>query len=187
MKRALFLDRDGVINEDRRYVHRIEDFHFTDGIFDICRAAINAGMAIIVVTNQAGIGRGLFTEQQFHVLTNWMNARFADQGVTIDQVYYCPHHPLYGTGHYKLDCLCRKPNPGMILRARDEHGICLRNSVLVGDKEWDIMAAKAAGIGATVLISDHVPNCKAKPVFQAANLREAFDFFIISGLFARDG
>lgn len=187
VKRALFLDRDGVINEDRRYVHRIEDFHFIDGIFDMCRAATDAGMAIIVVTNQAGIGRGLFTEQQFHVLTHWMNARFSDQGVTIDQVYYCPHHPLYGTGHYKLDCPCRKPNPGMILRARDEHGICLRNSLLVGDNEWDIMAAKAAGIGATVLISDHVPDSKAKPVFQAANLREAFNFFVSSGLFARNG
>jgi D-glycero-D-manno-heptose 1,7-bisphosphate phosphatase len=187
LKRALFLDRDGIINEDRRYVHRIEDFQFIDGIFDICRAANDAGMAIIVVTNQAGIGRGLYTERQFHVLTGWMNAQFADQGVTIDQVYYCPHHPLYGIGDYKLDCLCRKPNPGMILRARDEHGICLCNSVLVGDKEWDIMAAKAAGIGATVLVSEHVPDSKAKPVFQAADLREVLKFFISSWLFARNG
>jgi len=187
VKRALFLDRDGIINEDRRYVHRIEDFHFIDGIFDICRAAIDAGMAIIVVTNQAGIGRGVFTERQFHVLTDWMNAQFAGQGVTIDQVYYCPHHPLHGTGHYKLDCLCRKPNPGMILRARDEHCIWLRNSVLVGDKELDIMAAKAAGIATTVLISDRVPDSKAKPVFQATNLGEAFNYFCSSGLFTRNG
>jgi D-glycero-D-manno-heptose 1,7-bisphosphate phosphatase len=176
VKRALFLDRDGVINEDRHYVHRIEDFHFIDGIFDICRAAIDAGLAIIVVTNQAGIGRGLFTEQQFHVLTDWMNARFADQGVTIDQVYYCPHHPIYGTGHYKLDCLCRKPKPGMILRARDDHGISLRNSILIGDKEWDIVAAKAAGIGTTVLISGNASDNDAKPGFQFSNLKEACNF-----------
>jgi D-glycero-D-manno-heptose 1,7-bisphosphate phosphatase len=176
VKRALFLDRDGVINEDRRYVHRIEDFHFIDGIFDICRAAIEAGMVIIVVTNQAGIGRGFFTEQQFRALTDWMNARFADQGVTIDQIYYCPHHPVYGIGHYKLDCLCRKPNPGMILRARDDHGICLQNSILIGDKEWDIVAAKAAGVGTTVLISGKVPDNDAKPALQFTNLREAFDF-----------
>ena len=185
MKRALFLDRDGVINEDRRYVHRIEDFRFIDGIFDICRAASDAGMAIIVVTNQAGIGRGFYTEPQFHILTEWMNARFADQGVTIDQVYHCPHHPVGGTGVYKVDCLCRKPNPGMILRAREEHGICLRDSVLVGDKESDIVAAKAAGVGATVLISGNVPDSETKPAFQADNLRQAFDFLTSSGLFAR--
>jgi D-glycero-D-manno-heptose 1,7-bisphosphate phosphatase len=173
VKRALFLDRDGVINEDRRYVHRIEDFHFIDGIFDICRAAIDAGMIIIVVTNQAGIGRGLFTEQQFHVLTDWMNARFAEQGVTIDQVYYCPHHPVYATGHYKLDCFCRKPNPGMILRARDDHGITLRSSILIGDKGWDIVAAKAAGIGTTVLISGNPSDNEATPEFQFFNLKEA--------------
>ncbi len=130
-------------------------------------------MVIIVVTNQAGIGRGIFTEQQFQALTDWMNARFADQDVTIDQIYYCPHHPVHGTGHYKLDCLCRKPNPGMILRARDDHGICLQNSILIGDKEWDIVAAKAAGVGIPVLISGNVPNHDAKPTFQFSNLAEA--------------
>jgi D-glycero-D-manno-heptose 1,7-bisphosphate phosphatase len=184
VKRALFLDRDGVINEDRHYVHRIEDFHFIDGIFDLCRAATDAGLAIIVVTNQAGIGRGLFTEQQFHVLTDWMNARFAEQGITIDQAYHCPHHPLYGVGHYKRDCLCRKPNPGMILRARNDHGICLRNSILVGDKKWDIVAANAAGVGATVLISGNAPDPDAKPAFQSATVKEALDFLLLSGLFA---
>ena len=176
MKRALFLDRDGVINEDRRYVHRIEDFQFIDGIFDLCRAATRAGMMIIVVTNQAGIGRGFFTEQQFQALTDWMNARFAEQGVTIDQVYHCPHHPVHGIGHYKLDCLCRKPNPGMILRARDDHRICLRNSILIGDKELDIVAAKAAGVGTPVLVSDNVPYQDIKPALQFTNLRKAFNF-----------
>lgn len=176
MKRALFLDRDGVINEDGNYVHRIEDFHFIDGIFDICRAAAGAGMAIIVVTNQAGIGRGLFTEQQFQVLTDWMVARFADQGVRIAQVYFCPHHPVHGIGHYKRDCFCRKPNPGMILRARDDHGICLRNSVLIGDKEWDIVAAKAAGIGTTVLISGTSSELGLSPEFRLRNLSETLNF-----------
>ena len=176
MKRALFLDRDGIINEDRHYVHRIEDFHFIDGIFDLCRAATDAGLAIIVVTNQAGIARGLYTEQQFQALTDWMNARFADQGVKIDQVYYCPHHPVHGTGPYRVDCYCPKPGPGMILQARDDHDICLRNSILIGDKEWDIIAAKAAGVGTSVLISNNVPDTDAKPAFQFANLREALNF-----------
>jgi D-glycero-D-manno-heptose 1,7-bisphosphate phosphatase len=105
VKRAFFLDGDGVINEDRRYVHRIEDFHSIDGIFDLAGPPWRP-VVIIVVTNQAGIGRGFFTEQQFQALTDWMNARFADQGVTIDQIYHCPHHPVHGTGHYKVDCLC---------------------------------------------------------------------------------
>jgi D-glycero-D-manno-heptose 1,7-bisphosphate phosphatase len=173
VKRALFLDRDGVINEDRHHVHRIEDFHFIDGIFDLCRAATDAGLAIIVVTNQAGIARGLYTEQQFQALTDWMNARFAEQGVRIDQVYYCPHHPVHGTGLFKRDCHCRKPGPGMILRARDDHGICLRNSILIGDKQSDIVAAKTAGVGTSVLISGNVPEPGAKAAFQFINLREA--------------
>ncbi|MBV9481106.1 MAG: HAD family hydrolase, partial [Acidobacteria bacterium] len=164
-----------VINEDRGYVHRIEDFHFIDGIFDLCKAAIEARMAIIVVTNQAGIGRGLFTEQQFYVLTDWMTARFADRGVTIDQVYYCPHHPVRGTGPYRLDCFCRKPNPGMILQARNDHSICLQNSILIGDKEWDVVAAKTAGVGTAVLISDKLPD-NVRPELQFAHVREAFNF-----------
>jgi D-glycero-D-manno-heptose 1,7-bisphosphate phosphatase len=178
VKRALFLDRDGVINEDRPYVHRIEDFHFIDGIFELCRAAIEAGMMIIVVTNQAGIGRGFYTEQQFHVLTDWMTARFADQGVKIDQVYFCPHHPVHGIGDYKRDCGCRKPNPGMILRARDDHGICLRNSILIGDKEWDIVAANAAGVGTSILVSVNVPDPGAKPALQFTNLGKVLDFLV---------
>ena len=132
---------------------------------------------IIVVTNQAGIGRGFFTEQQFQALTCWMNARFAEQGVTIDQVYHCPHHPVHGIGHYKIGCLCQKPNPGMIMRARDDHGICLRNSILIGDKEWDIAAANAAGVGSSVLISVSVPDGDIKPALQFTNLRKAVDFF----------
>lgn len=152
--RALFLDRDGVINQDRGCVHRIEDFHFIDGIFELCRAATGSGMAIIVVTNQAGIGRRIYSEADFQRLTGWMVARFADEGAKIDQVYFCPHHPTHGIGGYRRECSCRKPSPGMILQARDDHGICLPNSILIGDKEWDIVAAKAAGVGTTVLISD---------------------------------
>jgi D-glycero-D-manno-heptose 1,7-bisphosphate phosphatase len=184
VKRALFLDRDGVINQDSHYVHRVEDFHFIDGIFELCRAAVDAGMVIIVVTNQAGIARGLYSEPQFQALTDWMKAQFADRGVTIDQVYYCPHHPVHGTGPYKRDCFCRKPNPGMILRARDDHGISLRDSILIGDSEWDILAAQAAGIGTPILVSGNAPEPDARAVLQFANVREALDFLNSSGLFA---
>jgi D-glycero-D-manno-heptose 1,7-bisphosphate phosphatase len=170
VKPALFLDRDGVINEDRHYVHRIEDFRFLDGIFDLCHSATRAEMAIIVVTNQAGIGRGIFTEQQFHDLTDWMTAHFQDKGIRIQQVYFCPHHPTHGIGRYRSECSCRKPNPGMILRARDDHDIDLQNSVLIGDKPWDIAAAKAAGVGTSVLVSAPGVVLTEKPDFQFATL-----------------
>ena len=182
LKRALFLDRDGIINEDRHYVHRIEDFHFVDGIFDLCRAAAAAELAIIVVTNQAGIGRGFFTEQQFQELTNWMARRFSEHRVTITGVYYCPHHPVHGIGHYKRDCSCRKPNAGMILRARDEHGISLGSSILIGDKESDITAARAAGIKTSVLISGSPTDSDSQATFRFLNLQELLHFSGISGL-----
>jgi len=185
VKRALFLDRDGVINEDTGYVHRIDEFRFVEGIFDLCRAAIAADLSIFVVTNQAGIGRGLFSEEQFHTLNSWMVARFADQGVKIDKVYFCPHHPEHGIGQYKRDCFCRKPNPGMILRARDDHGICLQNSVLIGDKEWDIIAAKMAGVGTTILISVADAQPSQKPEFHFKDLKEASQVICNKWLFSR--
>ena len=111
---ALFLDRDGVINVEKHYVHRIADFDFMDGIFALCRAASARGMAIVVVTNQAGIGRGYYSEQQFHALSGWMCERFAAEGVTVDKVYFCPHHPQHGIGAYRAESFDRKPQPGMM-------------------------------------------------------------------------
>jgi D-glycero-D-manno-heptose 1,7-bisphosphate phosphatase len=173
MRPALFLDRDGVINEDRGYVHLIRDFTFIDGIFELCRGAMDAGMAIIVVTNQAGIGRGYYSEEQFHELSDWMIDRFAEERVTIDGIYYCPYHPEHGVGRYKADSFDRKPKPGMILRARDEHGLNLEQSMLIGDREWDIAAAKAAGVGTSILISQPGVQTIEKPDLLARSLREA--------------
>jgi len=157
LRPALFLDRDGVINVDHAYVHRIEDFEFVDGIFELCLQAQHAGMAVVVVTNQAGIGRGYYTEQQFSALTAWMCAQFAERGVAIDGVYFCPSHPEHGIGIYRCDSFDRKPNPGMLLRARDQLGLDLIKSVLVGDKISDIQAARAAGVGCAILIEDGSP------------------------------
>lgn len=150
---ALFLDRDGVINVDDGYVHKIDAFRFLDGIFPLCRSAKAAGMAICVVTNQAGIGRGYYTEQDFHDLTAWMLTRFAVEDVVIDGVYFCPFHPTHGIGRYKAESPDRKPAPGMILRAAMDHNLDLTRSVLIGDKESDIAAAKNAGIGTAVLLN----------------------------------
>jgi D-glycero-D-manno-heptose 1,7-bisphosphate phosphatase len=143
---ALFLDRDGVVNADAGYVHRIDQFEFIDGIFDLCTAAVAQGFDIVIVTNQSGIGRGLYTERDFQHLTQWMRERFAERGAPIRAVYYCPSHPKHGVGRYKIDSPDRKPGPGMLLKARDELGVDLSRSVLVGDRETDMVAALRAGV-----------------------------------------
>lgn len=149
---AVFLDRDGVINQESGYVHKMDEFHFIDGVFDACRAMSKAGYRLIIITNQAGIARGYYTEDDFHQLTKWMLGTFRQQGVEIDDVYYCPHHPVHGVGRYRLDCDCRKPAPGMILRAAQEHSLDLQRSILVGDKLTDIEAGRAAGVGCCFLV-----------------------------------
>ena len=150
--KALFLDRDGVINVERGYVHRRDDFQFREGIFDLCRAAQTLGYRLVVVTNQAGIARGYYTEAEFLELTAWMVHKFAEQEIQIARVYYCPYHPAHGVGGYKRDSPDRKPNPGMLLRARDDFNLDLTSSVLVGDKLSDIHAAQAARIGSKILL-----------------------------------
>jgi len=149
---AVFLDRDGVINRDGGHVHKVEEFRFIDGAFDACREMSKAGYRLIVITNQAGIARGYYTEDDFHHLTKWMLDEFRQQGVEIDGVYYCPHHPQHGVGAYRRSCDCRKPAPAMILRAAEEHSLDLRRSILVGDKATDIEAGRAAGVGCCVLV-----------------------------------
>lgn len=149
--RALFLDRDGVINVDHGYVHAKEDFEYVDGIFDLCRAAMEEGYQLFVITNQAGIGRGYYNETQFDELTGWMCEEFARHGISIRHIYYCPYHPEHGMGEFRQDSFFRKPSPGMILQASGDYDIDLSASVLVGDKESDIKAGKAAGVGCNIL------------------------------------
>lgn len=149
--KALILDRDGVVNIDKDYVHRIEDFEFIDGVFDLCRMAVEQGYLIIVITNQSGIGRGYYTEADFHALNDWMKGQFAGEGVAISQVYYCPYHPVHGVGKYKADSYDRKPNPGMILQAARDFDLDLSDCILVGDRESDMKAAQTAGIGHKVM------------------------------------
>lgn len=140
-KPALFLDRDGVINLEKNYVYKIDDFEFVYGIFKLCRIYQDRGFKIVVVTNQAGIARGLYSENDFLKLCEWMTSRFEDHGVVIEKVYYCSHHPEF-TG----ECNCRKPSPGMILQASEDIGINLSKSVLIGDKVTDLEAGLAAGL-----------------------------------------
>jgi D-glycero-D-manno-heptose 1,7-bisphosphate phosphatase len=170
---ALFLDRDGVINIDHGYVHRPEDFEFMPGIFELVRFANERDYRVVVVTNQAGIGRGYYSEEQFHKLTDWMCERFTEQGCKIDKVYFCPFHPEHGIGVYKKDSEYRKPNPGMLLMAATDLNLLLNESILVGDKLSDIDAAVSAGIQKIFLFGSVERCCSAISIFE---LSEVVDF-----------
>lgn len=146
MQRALFLDRDGVVNVDRGHVHRIEDFEWMPGLFGLCRTALALGCRLVVVTNQGGIGRGLYDEAAYAHLTGWMLAQLRERGIEVARVYHCPYHPLEGVGAYRRDSIDRKPGPGMLLRARDELGLDLGGSAMIGDQASDMQAAAAAGV-----------------------------------------
>jgi D-glycero-D-manno-heptose 1,7-bisphosphate phosphatase len=151
--RALFLDRDGVINQEIGYLHRPEDVRWVQGIVPLCRTAQRLGYKLVVVTNQAGIARGLYTEADFSALMSWMRAELRGEGVHLDAVYHCPYHPREGTGHYLREHPDRKPGPGMLLRAAADLELELGQSVLVGDRCTDIAAAHAAGLRQAFLLA----------------------------------
>jgi D-glycero-alpha-D-manno-heptose 1-phosphate guanylyltransferase len=153
-RRALFLDRDGVININHGYVHTPERTDWLPGIFGRVRQAHAAGYLPIVVTNQAGIGRGYYDEPAFLAYSAWMHERFAQQGTPLLATYWCPHHPDAGLGDYRVDCACRKPAPGMLLAAAQAFALDLRGSLLVGDKNSDLQAGRAAGLAHVQLVAN---------------------------------
>ncbi len=147
LRRALFLDRDAVINVDLGYVHRPDQTQWVPGIFDLCRVATDLGYVLVVITNQAGIARGYYGETEFATYTRWVREQFRARGLDILATYHCPHHPTEGIGDLRQDCDCRKPKPGMILRAQRELGIDLAASALLGDQDSDVEAGRSAGVG----------------------------------------
>jgi D-glycero-D-manno-heptose 1,7-bisphosphate phosphatase len=151
--KALFLDRDGVVNVDSGYVHEPNECVFFDDIFELVRTANHAGYTVVLVTNQAGIGRGYFPVTQFEAFTDWMLGEFRNRGARIDRVYYCPHHPEFGLGDYRQACDCRKPQPGMFVRARAELDLDMEGSLMIGDKLSDLEAAARAGVGHRFLLA----------------------------------
>ena len=153
MKPALFLDRDGVINENYGYVHQKSDFDFIPGIFELVTCAKSAGYLTIVVTNQAGIGRGLYSLKQFKDLSTWMCESFKASGALIDAIYYSPFHPTEGLGHFLLKEDTRKPGAGMFFEAFRDFNISLSGSIMVGDKITDMEASFAAGITQNYLLT----------------------------------
>jgi D-glycero-D-manno-heptose 1,7-bisphosphate phosphatase len=178
MNKAVFLDRDGVINFDNRYVYRREDIRFIEGIFQLLKYLQSKGYMLIIITNQAGIGRGYYTEDEFQNLTTWMLEQFEQQGIHIQQVYYCPYHPECGKGKYKRDSFYRKPNPGMIVLAEKEWTIDLSKSLLIGDKETDIEAGINAGIPVNILFKKGYVDHSSK----ANYIINELDQIITSGL-----
>ena len=170
-RRAAFLDRDGVINVDHGYVVRQEEFEFVPGVLDAAAQLAAAGYALVVVTNQSGIGRGLYTAADFERLSAWMRERFAAAGAALAGVYYCPHHPTDALGAFRRDCDCRKPAPGMLRQAQRELGIAMADSALFGDKRSDLQAAVAAGVTTRVLLGT---DGRAEPTDEAPEATARF-------------
>lgn len=157
MQKALFLDRDGVINVEKDYLYKIDDFEFVDGIVELCRYYQDNGYKIFVVTNQSGIARGYYSDDDFAKLSEWMIKEFAKYGIDIANVYYCPHHP-----DISGECECRKPKPKMLLDAKKEFDLDMKNSIMIGDKQRDIEAAINAGVNENYLFDESKSVKKSK-------------------------
>ena len=168
--KALFLDRDGIVNVEKHFVYKIEDFEFIDGIFEFCRFFQDKGYIIFIITNQSGIARGYYTLNDYNILTRWMINEFNKQNIKITEAYHCPHLPEI-TG----ECDCRKPKPGMILQAQKEFDIDLENSVVVGDNLRDIETGFNAGVKTNYLINKK----NDKINFQFRNIRDLLNYLTI--------
>ena len=146
MNNCLFLDRDGVINEDIPYLYKIKEFKFRNEIFSICKEALKNKFIIIVITNQAGIGRGKYSLLDFYKLNKYMIIEFRKKGIEIKDTFFCPYHPVFGKGKYLKDSFDRKPNPGMILKAVKKYSINIQKSIFIGNNESDYEASFNAGL-----------------------------------------
>jgi D-glycero-D-manno-heptose 1,7-bisphosphate phosphatase len=153
LRKAVFLDRDGVINLDHGYVYRWEDFQFVPGAIDAMRRLRDDGYALVVVTNQAGVARGYYTEDDVLRLGERIRTHLAEEGIELAAIEYCPHLPEGPVAAYACVCDCRKPAPGMVLRAAARLGLDLPASLMFGDKPSDLQAARAAGVGRYALLA----------------------------------
>ncbi len=179
---AIFLDRDGTINEDVNFLSSPEQIILIDHSAEAIKEANEIGLKVIVFTNQSGIARGYFTEEDLEKIHRRLDELLAEKGAKIDAYYYCPHHPTEGKGDYKIECECRKPKDGMLKRASREQNIDLKNSFVVGDKCVDIEAGKRAGATTILVLTgygiEELKKCRDKnlePDFVAKNLKEAIE------------
>jgi len=169
--KVVFLDRDGIVNEDIGYIYKIDEFKFMDGIFEICQRFINNGYSIIIVTNQSGIARGYYSMKDFRFLNAWMIDEFSKHNIDILDVFICPHGPDSG-------CNCRKPKPGMLIEASRKFDIDMKSSWMIGDSERDIEAANLAGINNTILLDSESSPSYANSKFAISSLKEVIDIVV---------
>ena len=155
MHKALFLDRDGIINEDLGYVFQAQQFVFKTEIFALIKQFRQADYKVFVVTNQSGIAREYYTIEDFTALTKWMLNELDKVDANIDDVFFCPHHPSAGNTAFTKHCECRKPRAGMLLQAAQKHHIDLTSSIMIGDKASDVEAALAANLAAAFWLTDY--------------------------------
>jgi len=166
MNKAIFLDRDGIINIDKAYVVKIEDFEFFPHIFEVLAYLQHLNYKLIIVTNQSGISRGFYSEKDFETLTEWMVKQFTKKGIKIEAIYHCPHKP-------EDHCLCRKPSPKMLKEAMKDYDIDPQKSWMIGDKPSDIEAGLNAGISQTIFVNSKIceeARYNAKTIFDIISI-----------------
>lgn len=144
--KVAFLDRDGVINKEKNYLYRIEDFEYVGNVIEGLRNLVSLGYHLIIITNQSGVARGFYPLTAVESLHCWIKRDLKRYGVDILDIFFCPHHPEGLISRYAIECDCRKPHPGMLTRAKMKYDIDMKNSLLIGDKLSDINAGKNAGI-----------------------------------------
>lgn len=181
MNKAVFLDRDGTINIDKHYLYKREDFEYLDGAVNALRRLTEAGYLLVVITNQSGIARGYYTEQDFLSLNDWMITDLANKGVEICKTYYCPHYPESNEGRYSQVCECRKPATGLFWRAKEELDIDMEQSYAVGDKLRDLSICNESGVRGFLInnAGDNKENNDSEAWYRrCANLDEAVDMIL---------
>ena len=176
--KVAFLDRDGLINEDIGYLHEWKHFKYNELVIPALLKLLNEDYQLILVTNQSGIARGYYTERDFNLLNSKMLENLKDHGVKLRDVFYCPHYVGGKVKKYSVDCSCRKPKPGLLIRAQEKYQIDLASSVLFGDRYSDLEAGKAAGISKNYLVNGNAEFASDKRVFK--NLLLATDHFLLS-------
>lgn len=176
-RRAVFLDRDGVINEEHGYITKWEEFKILPQVVESIQSLKDHGFVIVVITNQSGIAKGLYTEEDVRMIHQQFNHFLAQHATSVDGFYYCPHHPQGNIQEYSINCHCRKPENGMILQAAEDFNLNLEASYLIGDAERDILAGKKSGLttirvmtGHTVKTGDVLPNFLVEDMAEATQM-----------------
>ena len=155
LRRAVFLDRDGTLNVEKDYLYKIEDFEFLPGVFQALKRLREAGFALVVVTNQSGVARGYYTLEQVDILHRHMYQVLSSEGIFLDGIYCCPHHPDVGRPPFDIDCNCRKGKPGMLLQAARDLNLDLGQSYMIGDKRVDLKAGERAGCRSLLVLTGY--------------------------------